>query len=115
MPTICLIPGDGVGQEVIPAAARVLAAVAPDLVFVEAEAGWGCFERHGTALPEATLAAVAAADGTLFGATQSPNEVVPGYRSPILALRKHFDLYANLRPVLTTMLPWPLCRSTAVR
>ncbi len=103
MPTICLIPGDGVGQEVIPAAARVLAAVAPDLVFVEAEAGWGCFERHGTALPEATLAAVAAADGTLFGATQSPNEVVPGYRSPILALRKHFDLYANLRPVLTNV------------
>ncbi len=78
MPTICLIPGDGVGQEVIPAAARVLAAVAPDLVFVEAEAGWGCFERHGTALPEATLAAVAAADGTLFGATQSPINPLPG-------------------------------------
>ena len=105
MPTLCLIPGDGVGQEVIPAAARVLAAVAPDLVFVEAEAGWGCFERHGTALPEATLAAVAAADGTLFGATQSPNEIVPGYRSPILALRKHFDLYANLRPVLMSAPP----------
>ena len=105
MPTLCLIPGDGVGQEVIPAAARVLAAVAPDLEFVEAEAGWGCFERHGTALPEATLDAVAAADGTLFGATQSPNEIVPGYRSPILALRKHFDLYANLRPVLMSAPP----------
>jgi homoisocitrate dehydrogenase len=103
MPTICLIPGDGVGQEVIPAAARVLAAVAPDLEFVEAEAGWSCFERHGTALPDATLAAVAAADGTLFGATQSPNEVIPGYRSPILALRRYFDLYANLRPILANV------------
>jgi homoisocitrate dehydrogenase len=41
---------------------------------------------------------VAAADGTLFGATQSPSTVVAGYRSPILALRKQFDLYANLRP-----------------
>ena len=78
MPTICLIPGDGVGQEVIPAAARVLAAVAPDFKFVEAEAGWSCFERHGTALPEATLAAVAATDGTLFGATQSPINPLPG-------------------------------------
>lgn len=99
MPTICLIPGDGVGQEVIPAAAQVLAAVAPDLTFVEAEAGWECFLRRGTALPDETLAAVAAADATLFGATQSPSTVVEGYRSPILALRRHFDLYANLRPV----------------
>lgn len=99
MPTICLIPGDGVGEEVIPAAAQVLAAVAPDLQFVEAEAGWSCFQRRGTALPQETLAAVAAADGTLFGATQSPSGVVAGYRSPILALRKHFDLYANLRPI----------------
>lgn len=99
MPTICLIPGDGVGQEVIPAAARVLAAAAPDLAFIEAEAGWECFLRRGTALPGETLAAVAAADAALFGATQSPSTTVEGYRSPILALRRHFDLYANLRPI----------------
>jgi homoisocitrate dehydrogenase len=104
MPTICLIPGDGVGQEVIPAAARVLALVMPGLEFVTADAGWDCFKRCGTALPDATVEAVAGADGTLFGATQSPNEVVPGYRSPILALRKRFDLYANLRPT-TSVLP----------
>lgn len=103
MLTICLIPGDGVGREVIPAAARVLAAVLPGVRFVEADAGWDCFVRTGAALPEATVAAVAAADGTLFGATQSPNEVVPGYRSPILALRKHFDLYANLRPTVSLL------------
>ncbi|MDQ1301892.1 MAG: Homoisocitrate dehydrogenase [Chloroflexota bacterium] len=104
MPTICLIPGDGVGREVIPAAARALAAVLPGVQFIEADAGWDCFLRTGTALPDATVAAVAAADGTLFGATQSPNEVVAGYRSPILALRKRFDLYANLRPT-TSLLP----------
>jgi len=104
MSTICLIPGDGVGQEVIPAAARVLAAVLPGVQFIEADAGWDCFLRTGTALPDATVEAVAGADGTLFGATQSPNEVVPGYRSPILALRKRFDLYANLRPT-TSLLP----------
>ena len=51
MTTICLIPGDGVGQEVIPAAARVLAAVRPDLSFIQAEAGWECFRapRHRAA------------------------------------------------------------------
>jgi homoisocitrate dehydrogenase len=103
MTTICLIPGDGVGQEVIPAAARVLAAIRPDLSFVQADAGWDCFERCGTALPEATVAAVAAADATMFGATQSPSTVVAGYRSPILALRKRFDLYANLRPTATLL------------
>ena len=100
-PTICLIPGDGVGREVIPAAARVLAAVLPGVAFVEADAGWACFERCGTALPDATLEAVAAADAVLFGATQSPNHRrIAGYRSPILALRKQFDLYANLRPAV---------------
>lgn len=98
MTTICLIPGDGVGQEVIPAAARVLATLCPDFTFVEAEAGWTCFQRLGTALPQATLQAVAAADATLFGATQSPSGGAPGYASPILTLRRHFDLYANLRP-----------------
>ena len=103
MTMICLIPGDGVGQEVIPAAERVLAAVRPDLSFVQADAGWDCFERCGTALPEATVAAVAAADATMFGATQSPSTVVAGYRSPILALRKQFDLYANLRPTATLL------------
>jgi len=103
MTTICLIPGDGVGQEVIPAAARVLAVIRPDLSFVQADAGWDCFERCGTALPEATVAAVAAAVATLFGATQSPSTVVAGYRSPILALRKQFDLYANLRPTATLL------------
>ena len=115
MTTICLIPGDGVGQEVIPAAAAVLAAIRPDISFVQADAGWACFDRCGTALPDATVAAVAAADATLFGATQSPSTVVPGYRSPILALRKHFDLYANLRPTGTLLSGQPAVNLLIVR
>lgn len=63
------------------------------------EAGWECFLKTGTSLPEITLAAVEAADATLFGATQSPSTRVDGYYSPILTLRSHFDLYSNLRPV----------------
>jgi homoisocitrate dehydrogenase len=65
----------------------------------EAEAGWACFQRTGAALPEATLAAARAADAVLFGAVGSPSFPVPGYRSPIVALRKALDLYANIRPV----------------
>ena len=45
MPTICLIPGDGIGQEVIPAARRLLEATGLDLTFVEAEAGWATFQK----------------------------------------------------------------------
>jgi homoisocitrate dehydrogenase len=96
--TICVIPGDGVGREVIPAAVDVLHALSLGLRFVEAEAGWDCFERRGDAIPEDTIQHVAGADATLFGAISSPSAKVDSYRSPILLLRKHFDLYANLRP-----------------
>ncbi|CAG0970564.1 homoisocitrate dehydrogenase [Anaerolineae bacterium] len=99
MTKICLINGDGVGKEVIPAAAEVLAALGLGLEFVEAYAGFGHFTHSGDAIPDATLADVAACGVALFGATSSPSTKVAGYRSPILALRKAFDLYANLRPV----------------
>ena len=98
MKTICLIPGDGVGREVIPAAAEVLRALNLDLQFSSADAGWACFERFGDAIPNETIDRVARADATLFGAVSSPSGKVEGYRSPILHLRKRFDLYANLRP-----------------
>ena len=96
---ICLINGDGVGREVVPAAAEVLAALGLGLEFAEAHAGFEHFRRSGDAIPDATLADVEACRVALFGATSSPSTSVAGYRSPILALRKAFDLYANLRPV----------------
>src|SRR5579859_1319902 len=98
---VCLIEGDGVGKEVIPAAARVLEALKLDIVFTHAEAGWDCFQRRGTALPDDTIAAIRASSGMLFGATSSPSTKVAGYASPVLAMRKLFDLYANLRPTLS--------------
>ncbi len=96
---VCLIPGDGVGNEVIPAAAEVLAALGLRIEFTEAHAGFEYFKQSGDAIPDATLAAVEDCGVALFGATSSPSTKVQGYRSPILALRKAFDLYANLRPV----------------
>lgn len=95
---ICIIPGDGIGPEVLASAARALRALAPDAELVEAEAGWGAFERHGEALPADTLAAARAADAILFGAVASPSHAVPGYSSPIVRLRRELELYANLRP-----------------
>ncbi|MDW8395166.1 MAG: isocitrate/isopropylmalate dehydrogenase family protein [Anaerolineae bacterium] len=98
---LCVIPGDGIGREVIPCAVAVLKRVLPDLDFVEAEAGWDCFQRTGTALPEATLDAIRACGTALFGAVSSPAYKVEGYRSPIVHLRQALDLYANLRPTRT--------------
>lgn len=102
---ICLIEGDGIGREVIPAGRRLLSALNLGWSFVQAEAGWGAFERYGVALPEETVAAVEAADATLFGAVSSPLQPVEGYRSPIVALRQRLDLYANLRPALSQPIP----------
>jgi len=96
---VCVIEGDGIGHEVIPAARRVLGATGLPFVFVEAVAGWGAFEELGTALPEETVQAVSEVDATLFGAVSSPLQPVAGYRSPIVALRRELGLYANLRPV----------------
>lgn len=102
---ICLIEGDGIGHEVVPAAGHVLEALGPDLVFTQAEAGFACFQRQGTPLPQETIARVEEADATLFGAVSSPVVRTPGYRSAIVSLRHHFDLYANLRPVISPPLP----------
>jgi len=98
---IATIPGDGIGQEVIPAAVEVLRATGLEFEFVPAEAGWVTFERRGTALPAETLEAVRACGLALFGAVSSPARKVAGYRSPIVALRRELDLYANLRPALS--------------
>ncbi len=98
MPTITVINGDGIGAEVIPSAVRVLEALNLSFSFQTAEAGFSTFERVGDALPHETLTLCERSDAILFGATQSPMGKVAGYQSPILSLRRHFDLFCNLRP-----------------
>ncbi|KXS10028.1 isocitrate dehydrogenase LysB [Gonapodya prolifera JEL478] len=99
---IALVPGDGIGKEVIPAAQRVMEAVAPGkFTFVTLDAGFELFKKTGVALPEATVEKMKECDGALFGAVSSPTHKVEGYSSPIVALRKALDLYANVRPVYT--------------
>jgi len=105
MPTICLIPGDGIGQEVIPAARRLLEATGLDITFTEADAGWATFEREGTSVPDATLEAVKSADATLAGAFTSPSRKVAGHAGAIRYMRKKLDLYANLHPSVSHKVP----------
>ncbi|KAF9198186.1 homoisocitrate dehydrogenase [Haplosporangium sp. Z 27] len=103
--TIGLIPADGIGREVIPAARQVLESLpksesSPRFEFIHLDAGFEYFQKHGVALPSETLDRLRGeCQGALFGAVSSPSHKVAGYSSPIVALRKHLDLYANVRPV----------------
>jgi homoisocitrate dehydrogenase len=101
-----LIPGDGIGKEVIPAGRRILEALPTSLnlkfEFIGLQAGFETFEKTGAALPDKTVEVLKQeCDGALFGAVSSPSTAVKGYSSPIVALRKRLDLYANVRPVKT--------------
>ncbi|KAK6821033.1 hypothetical protein PG990_013014 [Apiospora arundinis] len=105
---IGLIPGDGIGKEVIPAGRRLLEALPSSLGlkfdFVDLHAGFETFEKTGAALPDKTVEILRnECDGALFGAVSSPSTAVKGYSSPIVALRKKLDLYANVRPVKTVV------------
>ena len=89
---IAVIPGDGIGQEVIPAAVDVLDALELDFEFVEGDAGDHVFEVRGEALPEETYQLASEADATLFGAAGETAADV------ILPLREAVGSFANIRP-----------------
>jgi 3-isopropylmalate dehydrogenase len=104
MPTIALLPGDGIGPEVAAAAVEVLNAVAPDLDYDEHLAGGAAIDAHGSALTDEALAACRSSAAVLLGALGGPkwdtNE--PGAVRPeqgLFRLRAELGLYANLRPV----------------
>lgn len=99
MKKICVLPGDGIGPEVVGCAVSVLRVATDQLDFVEGDIGQGAFERTGSYLPDETLALMRSCDSTLFGAVTSRD--TPEYASPVLSFRKELDLYANLRPVKT--------------
>jgi isocitrate/isopropylmalate dehydrogenase len=99
MRKIAVIPGDGIGPEVIGSALEVLRAVDAPLEITEAGMGLECHKRTGSYLPQETLDILEGSDAALFGAITSPVTYDPSYRYPLLHLRKEFDLYANIRPV----------------
>ncbi|WP_254823048.1 3-isopropylmalate dehydrogenase [Haloglomus halophilum] len=89
---IVVIEGDGIGQEVVPAAVEVLEAVDADFRFTHADAGDAVLAETGEALPQATYDAVQAADATLFGAAGETAADV------ILPLREAVGSFVNVRP-----------------
>lgn len=99
---IALIGCDGIGRELAQAVSRLLNSCF-GVGFLEIQAGYEHFRRTGKTLGAEDLQRIGSCRGILFGATQSPPSTVAGYRSPILLLRKHFDLFANIRPIRTRL------------
>ena len=104
---IAVLAGDGIGPEVMEQALRVLDAVESKFSFATARVacyvGGAAIDHCGKALPEETLRACEAADAILFGSVGGPKwDSLPPDERPergaLLPLRKHFNLYANLRP-----------------
>lgn len=97
MKSLLLIPGDGIGNEVVAATRHVLSSFAADVSLREVPGGYDYWTETGQSLPSDIGGLVAAADGVLFGATGTPHRPPPGYESPILRLRKLVEGVANLR------------------
>lgn len=96
---VVLIPGDGIGPEITSAMRRVVDATGVDIEWDVRDAGAGVMEAYGTPLPQHVLDAVGRAKVAIKGPITTP--IGTGFRSVNVALRKHFDLYACVRPCLS--------------
>jgi len=104
---IVVLPGDGIGPEIVSATLPVLEALAArhghTFAFEEHDIGGIAIDRHGEPLPAATLAAAQKADAVLLGAVGGPKWSDPNAKvrpeQGLLAIRKGLGLFANLRPV----------------
>lgn len=95
--TITVIPGDGIGPDIIDATLKILDKAGCDFNYEFADAGLAALEKTGELLPQATLDAIARNKATLKGPLTTP--VGEGFTSINVSLRKQFNLYANVRPV----------------
>ena len=113
---ILVIPGDGIGAEVMPHVLRVLETLDLKLSFDTGELGGVAIDKHGTPLPTPTLEAARASDAVLLGAVGGPKwDDLPMERRPekgLLGLRAGLDAFANLRPA---MLFAPLADASSLR
>jgi isocitrate dehydrogenase (NAD+) len=97
--TIAVIRGDGIGPEIVDASLRVLDALDCGLAYDFVDAGMVALEKHGELLPQATLETIARHRVALKGPLTTP--VGGGFSSINVQLRRHFDLYANVRPAIS--------------
>src|SRR3954468_5466598 len=102
--TLLLLPGDGIGPEVIGEVRRVAERLTPDLNIAERAFGGASFDQFGTPLTDEAEAAALKADAVLMGAVGGPKWAgAPRDKRPeaaLLRLRKSMDVFANLRPAL---------------
>src|SRR5438067_2326785 len=112
--TVVTMPGDGIGNQVLPQALRVLEAVGFDAEYIHADIGWDCWCREGNALPQRTIDLLAKHRLGLFGAItskpkkQAEAELGPelrgegySYFSPIVTMRQKFGLDTCIRPCIS--------------
>jgi len=101
---IAVLPGDGIGPEVVAEALKVLDATGEHVEMIVADVGGAAYETHGHPLPDGTLAAAKAAEAVLFGAVGDwKYDALPRALRPeqaILGLRRELGLFANLRPAI---------------
>jgi 3-isopropylmalate dehydrogenase len=101
---ICILPGDGIGPEIIAQAVRVLRALDLNFELEEALIGGCAVDATGNPYPEATAHLAQAADAILLGAVGGPQwDALPREQRPergLLAIRKQLGLFANLRPAI---------------
>ena len=104
MPTLLLLPGDGIGPEVCAEVRRVAAALTPDLTLEERPFGGSSYDQHGEPITDEAVAAALAADAVLMGAVGGPKWAgVERSKRPeagLLRLRKEMAVFANLRPAI---------------
>ncbi len=98
---VTLIPGDGIGPSIAEAAVRILEAAGADIEWDRQVAGMAGIARWNDPIPEATLDSIRSTGLALKGPLETP--VGQGFRSVNVALRKAFDLYANVRPAYTIL------------
>jgi isocitrate dehydrogenase (NAD+) len=98
---VTLIPGDGIGPDITDATVRLLEAAGAPLTWDRQVAGMAAVKAHGDPLPDATLESIRRTTLALKGPLETP--VGKGFRSINVALRKEFDLYANLRPAKSVL------------
>src|SRR5215203_2447664 len=101
---VAVLPGDGVGKEIVAEAVRVLETLGERFEFEFAEVGGAAYETQHHPLPESTLKLAQAADAVLFGAVGDwKYDTLEAHLRPeqaILGLRRELQLFANLRPAI---------------
>jgi len=111
--TVVTMPGDGIGNQVLPESLRALKAVGFDAEYIHADIGWDCWRDQGNALPDRTIELLTKHKLGLFGAiTSKPNKAAQAelkpelrdkgyvYYSPIVTMRQKFNLDICMRPCI---------------